>query len=103
MKKLILISLLAMAGCWTVQAQTADSTAVAQADTTVVLGDGEGHRGVEFPEKLVELMKADKYKEVLPEYLRFRPTIGDDFLETYADMEIYGAMIEEFPDKAEYR
>lgn len=102
MKKLILISLLAMAGCW-LQAQTADSTAVAQADTAVVIGNGGIRRGIEFPEKIRELMTADKYKEVLAEYLKFRPTIGDDFLATLADKEIYGAMRSIFPDKVEYK
>ena len=103
MKKLILISLLVMAGCW-LQAQTADSTAVAQADTTVIIGDGGPQRGAEFPEKLLELMTANKYKEALAEYLKFRPTIaGDDFLVALADREIYGAMRMEFPDKTEYR
>lgn len=106
MKKLILISLLGLFGCWALQAQTTDSTAVVQADTTsqeIILGDGGGHRGVEFPEKLIELMKAEKYKEMLTEYLKFRPTIGDDFLTTYADRDIYGTMKEGFPNNVEYK
>ncbi len=104
MKKLMLISLLAMAGVWTLQAQTTDSTAVAQADTAVVLGDGGMRRGVELPEKLREFLGADKYKEALAEYLKFRPTIaGDDFLATYADMNIYRTLAENMPEKTEYR
>lgn len=106
MKKLILISLLAMAGVWTLQAQTADSTAAveAQADTTVVLGNGGIRRSIEFPEKLREFLGADKYKEALAEYLKFRPTIEDnDFGVTFSDMEIYGGLAENMPGNAEYK
>lgn len=105
MKKLILISLLAMAGVWTLQAQTADSTAAVevQADTTVIIGDGGIRRGVEYPKKLVDLMQAEKYKESLAEYLKFQPTIGDDFLETYSDKDFYMWMSATFPDNAEYK
>ncbi|MBD5397455.1 hypothetical protein HDR62_04890 [bacterium] len=105
MKKLILISFFGLFGCWAVQAQTADSTAVveAQADTTVIIGDGGNPRGVELPENLLELMQAEKYKEALAEYLKFRPTISDDFLATYADKDFYGGMSAIFPDKAEYK
>lgn len=106
MKKLILISLLAMAGVWTMQAQTADSTAAVevQADTTVVLGNGGIRRSIEFPEKLREFLGADKYKEALAEYLKFRPTIeGDDFGVTFSDMEIYRTMAENMPEKTEYK
>ena len=103
MKKLILISLLGLFGCW-LQAQTADSTAVVQADTAVVIGNGGIRRGVESPEKLKQLLEDHKYKEALSEYIKLRPTIaGDDFLVTYTDMEIYGTMAENMPEKAEYK
>ena len=103
MKRLILISLLAMIGVWTVQAQTADSTAVAQADTAVVLGGGGVRRGVEFPEKLRKLIEEEKYKEAEAEYAKFKPTIGDDFLAMCADKDFYWSMSVTFPNKVEYK
>ena len=95
-----------MAGIWTMQAQTADSTVVAQADTAsqeIIIGDGGIRRGEGgYPEKLRILLEEKKHKEAVAEYAKFRPTIeGDDFLVTYADMEIYGGIVENMPDKPE--
>ena len=104
MKKLILISLLAMAGVCSMQAQTADSTAVAQADTAVVIGDGGIRRGIEFPEKLRDLLEGKKYKEAVAEYAKFRNTIAsDDFFATYSDMDFYRGLAENTPEQSEYK
>lgn len=108
MKKLILIGFLAMAGVWTMQAQTADTEAVQETqDTIQLISLQREHRGGDemgLPKKINDLFDAGKVKEALAEYAKYRETIkGGDFVVTNLDMVFYERASNTEPGNAEYK
>ena len=109
MKKFILISLLAMAGVCSMQAQTADTEVVQepQQDTTQIISLQREHQGGDetgLSKKINDLLDAGKLKEALAEYAKYRETIkGGDFVVTYSDMVFYERARNIDPENAEYK
>lgn len=108
MKKLILISLLAMAGVWTMQAQTVDTEVVQETQDTVQIislqRDHQGGDEMGLSKKINDLLDAGKLKEALAEYAKYRETIkGEDFVADYVDMVFYERARNLDPENAEYK